>query len=366
MDDGPLEPTLEELVNSHTLKWIFVGGKGGVGKTTTSCALAVKLAEIRKDEKILIISTDPAHNIADAFSQTFSTTPTQVDGMPNLYAMEIRQSAEVTSSIEDDELGIGSFVSELLSTFPGIDEALSFAELMNAVRSMDFDVIIFDTAPTGHTLRLIGFPTLIEKGLDKLATLREKMAGTLSMFQSISGGQIDEEKLNEKLDSLRALTSSVRATFEDPAKTTFVCVCIPEFLSIYETERLVQALVKHKMDCSNIVVNQVLFPVEEADALGEIQSDKYSWQTLNSTDPFAIEMAREIEKAAKKYRLLNESFLARRRMQSKYLKSIDDLYSFDFHVIPIGIQPQEVRGLALLKKFGDLLMTPRKLPIIAH
>jgi len=257
--DEELEPTLQNLLDQETLRWIFVGGKGGVGKTTTSCSLAVQFA--RKRKAVLIISTDPAHNLSDAFGQKFSKHATQVQGFDNLFAMEIDPTIEIETG--DVLEGATSIFSELASSIPGIDEAMSFAELMKQVQSYAFDVIIFDTAPTGHTLRLLSFPTVLESAFSKFVVIKNQFSGVFSQVQAMMGGENAAEmqdKLLSKLETTKAMIQSVNRQFKDPKATTFVCVCIPEFLSLFETERLVQELAKYEIDTHNIVVNQVLFP----------------------------------------------------------------------------------------------------------
>lgn len=271
-EDAEEEPeaSLAQLVETESLRWIFVGGKGGVGKTTTACSLAVELAARR--ESVLLLSTDPAHNISDAFCQKFGSTPAPVGGFENLFAMEI--DASFNESLEyklKQEDGFGKMMKELVSAFPGVDEAMGFAELMQSVQSMPYSVIVFDTAPTGHTLRLLSFPDLLDKGLSKMGSLQGKFGGMMQMISSLADQDAREEDVQQKISNLQAASSVVKAIFQDPTRCTFVCVCIPEFLSIYETERLIQELCKHGIDSSNIVVNQVLFPDDCGEAAVEAE-----------------------------------------------------------------------------------------------
>lgn len=164
----------------------------------------------------------------------------------------------------DADEGDGSFMSEFLNSIPGIDEAVSFGEVIKQVNELKFDVVIFDTAPTGHTLRFLNFPNIMEKALVKLMQIKEKIGPMLGQFNMMmNGGDASSgDKINQMFDKIGELKDSIDAVkkqFQDAEQTTFVAVCIPEFLSLYETERLVVELVKFKIDIHNIVCNQVLF-----------------------------------------------------------------------------------------------------------
>ena len=337
MADEPLPPTLQNVADQQTLRWVFVGGKGGVGKTTTSCCLGVQLAQRRR--KVLIVSTDPAHNLSDAFNQKFTRAPTLVEGFSNLYCMEIDPTAELAAGADSGEgegegggaggMGgmMGGFMKELGNNIPGIDELMSFGELMKTVQSMDYDVTVFDTAPTGHTLRLLSLPGMVDKLIGKVLSMRGTISTVLSSVGAMMGGAAglpSEEMLMGKLDELKTTIDAVQARIHDAEQTTFVCVCIPEFLSLYETERLVQELSKFEIDTHNIVVNQVLFPCGPGGASGG-----------------------DCARCA-----------ARMRMQRKYLDQIGLLYEDLFHIVRTPLLNEEVRGPDKLRAFGRYLLSP--------
>ncbi|KAL9086542.1 MAG: hypothetical protein Q9159_004132 [Coniocarpon cinnabarinum] len=321
-DDVPeMEPSLQPLLDQKSLRWVFVGGKGGVGKTTTSCSLAIQLAKARKS--VLLISTDPAHNLSDAFNQKFGKDARLVEGFDNLSAMEIDPNGSIQDLIAGSEDGgenvmgslggMGSMMQDLAFSIPGVDEAMSFAEVLKHVKTLDFEVIIFDTAPTGHTLRFLQFPTVLEKALGKLSQLSSQFGPMLNSMLGARGGLPNGQSLDDllaKMENLRETISEVNAQFKNADLTTFVCVCIAEFLSLYETERMIQELSSYEIDTHCIVVNQLLFPKQGSHC---------------------------------------DYCDARRKMQKKYLDQIEELYD-EFNVVRMPMLTDEVRGKEKLEK----------------
>ncbi|CAK7209674.1 Golgi to ER traffic-related protein [Sporothrix bragantina] len=333
VDDDVMEPSLQSILDQRSLRWIFVGGKGGVGKTTTSCSLAIQLAKVRRS--VLLISTDPAHNLSDAFSQKFGKDARLIDGFTNLSAMEIDPSAglqDMLAGMNDDGSGGAggeggaagglSMVQDIALSIPGIDEAMSFAEVLKQVKSLSYETIVFDTAPTGHTLRFLQFPTVLEKALAKISQLSGQFGPLLNGMMGSQGGTLPNGQsltgFIAQLESLRETISEVNTQFKDDALTTFVCVCIPEFLSLYETERMIQELASYEIDTHCIVVNQLLYPRKGSQC---------------------------------------EQCGARRRMQKKYLDQIEELYD-DFNVVQMPLLVEEVRGKEKLEKFSEMLIHP--------
>lgn len=199
----------------------------------------------------MIVSTDPAHNLSDAFCQKIGREPTPIEGFDNLSAMEIDANNDMEDmqrnmeeqATDDADGGISAMMSELTSSIPGIDEAMSFSELMKQVQQLDYEVVVFDTAPTGHTLRLLSFPTILEKALGKVMDLKDRFGGligqaTAMMSQGGNPGMAQDQILG-RLEETRAVINKVNDAFQDPALTTFVSISplfIPTRLSTFSHE----------------------------------------------------------------------------------------------------------------------------------
>lgn len=329
-------------------------GKGGVGKTTTSSCLAVAMAAQRR--KVLLISTDPAHNLGDAFEQKFTKEPTLVNGFTNLFAMEIDpiiESEEV--EVLGEKFSLKNSMKELGGALPGMDEISSFMEIMRQVNSMDYDLVVFDTAPTGHTLRMLSFPQVLEKAVNKflgsgLSSLIGQFSGMLG-FGGASGSEgSSSSDILEKIQKAKKSIEEVKNQFQNPELTTFVCVCIPEFLSVYETERLVQELTRYEIDTHNVVVNQIVFKDR---AHFDSESRFCSFTTAILLIDFLFFLF-NFSIAASNCKTCD----ARCKIQGKYLEQIHDLYGEDFHVVKLPLLGQEVRGVPALKSFSENLFRP--------
>ena len=331
-DEGqqPLAALLEpvEGADADVQRLIFVGGKGGVGKTTSSSAIAVRCAD--EGLNTLIVSTDPAHSLSDALMQDVSGGfPVEVNGCTNLLAMEVQTDEAVArfraavGGFRASDLGLGGVAEEVLSklgldefadildnTPPGLDELLALAETLAVVRggSSDglgasageaalrrekFDRVIFDTAPTGHTLRLLAFPEFLDKLLSKLIALKARLGGAIGLLGGLLGGVDPAAKLDEaviRLERWRDRVSELQRLLTDPDVTDFVVVGIPSRLSVAECARLLSALAEQGVSVNHLVVNQIVDGGASAAYVGRLAAEQT--RALKQVDTGASALAK--------------------------------------------------------------------------
>ncbi|XP_030457447.2 ATPase GET3B-like isoform X2 [Syzygium oleosum] len=252
----------DEMVAANDRKYYMVGGKGGVGKTSCAASLAVKFAN--HGHPTIVVSTDPAHSLSDSFAQI----------NPEKSREEFRTASQKNSGggIKDlmESMGLGAMVDqlgdlkldELLDTPPpGLDEAISISKVMQFVESPEysnFTRVVFDTAPTGHTLRLLSLPDFLDASLGKMMKLKKKLASATAAIKSVFGKQEEQKDVSDKLDQLRERMRTVRDLFRDSDMMEFIIVTIPAVMAISESSRLCASLRKESVPVQRLIVNQVL------------------------------------------------------------------------------------------------------------
>ncbi len=311
-----------------------------MGKTTMASASALEFA---KKRKTLIFTTDPAPSLGDSLEQRLSNEPTKVAGVENLWAMEIDAKIVLKEFKEEygedilDILQEGTYLAdeeteEIFSLdIPGLDEVMGLKKITdfmdpapehpegeqvpNGARSSvrgkkqeHFDLYIVDTAPTGHTLRLLTLPELLDEWIKFLASLRWKYHYMVERFS----GEKKIEKADEFLLTMKKTVKKVRNLLQDPAKTEFVVVTIPEAMGVLETEDLIKDLEKSHIPTSHIIINNI-FPENKCDFCK-----------------------------------------SRRKNQEKYINEIKKKFA-RFNISEIILQPEEIRGVKKLESLAEKL-----------
>ncbi len=268
--------TLQNILENPEKRFIIVGGKGGTGKTSSAASIGVFFAE--HGEKTLIISTDPAHSLSDSFDQPMGTSkPKRIAGVNGeLYGLEIdpsnasddvSQVLNLTNTDTNDlanslgSLGLDEFQDLFQTMPPGVDEALALAKVIQFIESpeyQDFKRIIFDTAPTGHTLRLLALPDFLDSFLGKAIKLRVKLNNTFASFKALLGMEAQKDTTLETIEALKKTIVKVREFFQNEQTTEFIIVTIPTIMAINESERLAEELKLQHIKVNNIIVNQIM------------------------------------------------------------------------------------------------------------
>ncbi len=254
--------------------WLF-GGKGGVGKTTSACSTAIWTA--KSGIKTLLVSSDPAHSTSDSLNFKLNNEPTPVKGVENLWGLELDLEATLesimptlSSALENTTSGnfspfmmpsedmdeIKDEVSNLNSAqlmLPGLDEALAFDRLLRYVEDTEYDLIIFDTAPTGHTIRFLSLPELLELWTNKVLKIFRAMGGIKTMLF----GSKQEKKIKEELERFSKRVAHIRRIISNPEITRFTLVTIPESMAVSETIRASNQLSEFDIDINGVIINRL-------------------------------------------------------------------------------------------------------------
>ncbi len=313
---------LRDIIYDESIKFILSGGKGGVGKTSCAGAIAVLSAEYGL--RTLVISTDPAHSLSDSVDQNLSGGDViKIEGIENLWGMEIntekgmKEFQENLGQMQGPEVEMASQLMGGLDSMapPGSDEAMAFGKMLEFIGDPNFDRVVFDTAPTGHTLKLLELPDLLDSWLGKMLTLRQRISSMMSGFKAfLGGGMPDEDDSWKMLQQTKEKIRAASIALADEKLTQFVVVMIPEAMAVFETQRLLSSLNKWSIPVSNIIVNQLV--------------------PENPSCPFCT---------------------SRRRMQQANLKDIRDLYH-DLHITEVPLFDHEIRGIDELRRLGKILV----------
>jgi len=322
---------------------LFVGGKGGVGKTTTAAALALVAAS--RGRRCLLVSTDPAHSLADLFGRPIGNRTTEL--CPSLWALEIdpdRQADEHLATVKARMKRLvhpRSFTEidrqlDLARLAPGTMEAAMLervAEIM-ALAGTEYDRVIFDTAPTGHTVRLLSLPEVMAAWTDGLLGHRERSSQLGSALRHLGGGRVKgddlsmldsaadhdpggrDAQLNELLQARRRTFVRAREQLLDPVHAAFILVLNADRLSVLETRKAHDVLRRFSVPVSGLVVNRVL----PADADGHFLE-------------------------------------ARRRQESRHLADIDHVFA-KLPRVRVPLLPDDVHDMNTLRRLGATIVGP--------
>jgi len=262
-------------------RFVFFGGKGGVGKTTVSCAYAHRCA--REGIRTLVVSTDPAHSVSDVFDQRFGDEPESVAGVDGLDAMEIDPEDEMQRHLTEIRESLSEQVSaamvseinrqlEMSHGTPGAYESALFDAFVDVMRteSEPYDRVVFDTAPTGSTLRLLGLPEFLGDWIDRLLYKRKQ---SIDLFEKAAVGDMEPRRLLEGDPVIERLQKR-KEFFEYAGETmrndaAFFLVFNPDQLSVNETARAIEGFTDRDLRVRGLVANKLTpSPDDEEDGRG--------------------------------------------------------------------------------------------------
>ncbi|WP_027268975.1 ArsA family ATPase [Leptolyngbya sp. PCC 6406] len=284
----------------------LISGKGGVGKTTSACAIALTRAAEYPQETVLLLSTDPAHSLGDVLGVAVDDEARSHPSLANLklraldadrllamfkadYGAVLETLVERGSFVEGDDL---SPVWDM--DWPGLNELMSLLEIQRILRAKEADRVVVDMAPSGHTLNLFGLMDFLDTFLQALTLFQDKHR---YMVQALSGRYSKDEE-DRFLTQMTADLASGRSQLQDPVRTACWVVALAESLSLRETERFVAALANLAIPLGGILINRLTGSPTQLDHLTAF--DRIAPQTpvlglpLRQQEPIGVEALREL------------------------------------------------------------------------
>ena len=315
-----MTPSLNRL-DREPKRLIMIGGKGGVGKTT--CASAIALHFALQGKKTLIISSDPTPSLSDIFEMEIGDRETRIRDLPNLWGIEI--SSEVVLKKWKERFGpeiyevVSSFASldydfvDYVGGAPGIEEEYMLNYILELVESGEYEVVVWDTAPAGHTLRLLHLPQIFLRHLEAATKFYMNLYSYFEKLKESVKFKKGKKSLLEIISGWEGLAEKVVNFIRDPEKTEFIVVTIPEALGVKQTERILKDFDDYQLNVNHLIVNYV---IQEADC---------------------------------------EFHRIRREMQQSYIGVLKNQYSHHIQLIEVGLSPCEIKGVERIKKVADIL-----------
>src|SRR5574339_1194703 len=262
-----IETPMKEYVKQHgKLRYIFFGGKGGVGKTVMAGATAIWLA--KQGKKVILASTNPVHSLSGLLSQNVFGKPTPVEGVPNLWAYEIdtkdtieRSKQEIRDKIHwflkfaDISTKAEEFV-ESATMNPAFEESAMFENMVELMLRDEYDVYVFDTAPTANARRLLGMSKVYSLWVNKMVKSREEARSLRELLSFTKKKEADP--LMEYLISFRDRMGKAQKLLTDPALTAFFFVTLAEALPIAVITRFIGWFHDFGIPVGGVIVNMLI------------------------------------------------------------------------------------------------------------
>ena len=321
-----IETPMKDYVREHDqLRYIFFGGKGGVGKTVMAGATAIWLA--KQGKRVMLASTNPVHSLSGLLSQNVFGKPTEVNGVPNLWAYEIdtketieRSKQEIRDKIQwflkfaDISTKAEDFV-ESATMNPAFEESAMFENMVELMLRDEYDVYVFDTAPTANARRLLGMSKVYSLWVNKMVKSREEARSLRELLSFTKKKEADP--LMEYLVSFRDRMGKAQTLLTDPALTAFFFVTLAEALPIAVITRFIGWFHDFGIPVGGVIVNMLI-------DRSQVTTDSPEF-VHNRVD-----------------------------MQARYMEDIWD--KFDGMVrSTLPLYETEVRGTASLSRMGDAL-----------